>query len=57
MHSVSLISSYDQSLLKLSYVPKLYVSLFNPYEIVCLMSDCYLILEMGFISRSDDSES
>lgn len=57
MDSASFISTYDQCLLKLSYVPKLYVSLCNPYEVVCLMLDCQLILEMGFIFRSDDAES
>lgn len=54
--SVSSSSSYGQYLLNLSHVPTLYVSLFNPYEIVCLMFDCQLILKMGFLSRSADSE-
>lgn len=49
-------SSYGQYLLHLSCVPALYVSLFNPYEVVCLMFDCQLILKMGLMSRSADSE-
>lgn len=45
MDSASFISTYDQCFLKLSYMPKLYVSSCNPYEVVCLMLDCQLILK------------